>query len=235
MEKSVDLPVRVVCATKFSSSEFLSSTQTGRSLQSFSSTAPVQIEIADNNSRGLPSVYNQAIDAAKSDPAILVFIHDDILITDFFWTERVKSGLENFDIVGLVGSRIRRPFQPTWMHEFIPPAQFVKGDQLYWSGAVAHGEELFAPISNFGPTLVECKIMDGLFLAAKSATLVSAGVQFDDNFKFHFYDMDFCRSAEKENLKMGTIPLSVVHRSGGEFDTKFWKEAYQNYIEKWGD
>jgi len=47
--------------------------------------------------------------------------------------------------------------------------------------------------------------------------------------------MDFCRSVEKANLKMGTIPLSVVHKSGGNFATGSWSAAYQKYIEKWND
>ena len=232
------LPIRVVCATKFLASDFFSSTLTGRSLHAFSNDNPIdhiQIEIADNNIRGLSSVYNQAIEAATSDPAILVFIHDDIMITDFFWTERVRSGLENFDVVGLAGCQDRKPYQPNWFFsEYISPGQLIKGDLLR-SGAVAHGEEPFAPISNFGPTLVECKLMDGLFLAVNSETLVRANVRFDDDFKFHFYDMDFCRSVEKANLKMGTIPLSVVHKSGGNFATGSWSAAYQKYIEKWND
>ncbi|MDB0073991.1 glycosyltransferase family protein [Planktomarina temperata] len=232
------LPIRVVCATKCSASDFFTSTLTGKSLHALSNDDPIdiiQIEIADNNSRGLSSVYNQAIEAAKSDPAILVFIHDDIMITDFFWTERVRSGLEDFDVVGLAGCQDRKPYQPSWcFSEYIPPARFIFGDLLR-SGAVAHGEKPFAPISNFGPTLVECKLIDGLFLAANSETLVGANVQFDDNFKFHFYDMDFCRSVEKANLKMGTIPLSVVHKSSGNFATIHWRAAYQKYIEKWND
>ena len=231
------LPIRVVCATKCSASDFLTSTLTGRSLHAFSSHNPIdhiQIEIADNNSRGLSSVYNQAIEAATSDPAILVFIHDDIMITDFFWTERVRSGLENFDVVGLAGCQDRKPYQPNWFFSKYISGQLIRGD-LQRSGAVAHGEEPFAPISNFGPTLVECKLMDGLFLAVNSETLVRANVRFDDDFKFHFYDMDFCRSVEKANLKMGTIPLSVVHKSGGNFATGSWSAAYQKYIEKWND
>jgi len=232
-----ELPIRVVCATKCSASDFLTSTLTGRSLRAFSNDNPIdhiQIEIADNNSRGLSSVYNQAIEAATSDPAILVFIHDDIMITDFFWTERVRSGLENFDVVGLAGCQDRKPYQPNWFFSKYISGQLIRGD-LQRSGAVAHGEEPFAPISNFGPTLVECKLMDGLFLAVNSETLVRANVQFDDDFKFHFYDMDFCRSVEKANLKMGTIPLSVVHKSGGNFATVSWSAAYQKYIEKWND
>jgi GT2 family glycosyltransferase len=77
--------------------------------------------------------------------------------------------------------------------------------------------------------------MDGLFFAVKSETLLRTGLRFDEGFKFHFYDLDFCRQAEVLNLKMGTIGLSVTHESNGNFNTDSWRSAYKDYLQKWKD
>jgi hypothetical protein len=70
-------------------------------------------------------------------------------------------------------------------------------------------------------------------LAARSETLLAKGVEFDERFDFHFYDMDFCRTAERQALRMGTWSLSVIHESGGTYGTPAWRGAYQRYLDKW--
>ena len=75
--------------------------------------------------------------------------------------------------------------------------------------------------------------MDGLLLAASSETLIKNKLRFDEQFEFHFYDMDFCRQAEVKGVTMGTIPLSLMHESGGNFSSEAWKQGYQKYIQKW--
>jgi GT2 family glycosyltransferase len=70
-------------------------------------------------------------------------------------------------------------------------------------------------------------------MAAKASTLLDAGVRFDPQFAFHFYDMDFCRSAVQAGLRLGTWPNAVTHASGGRFGTPQWKEAAAAYYRKW--
>ena len=64
---------------------------------------------------------------------------------------------------------------------------------------------------------------------------MSAGVRFDPQFKFHFYDLDFCRSCEKAGLSMGTWPIDIMHASGGVFRSDAWNEARELYFRKWGE
>jgi GT2 family glycosyltransferase len=90
-------------------------------------------------------------------------------------------------------------------------------------------------VSYFGPSGVECKLLDGLMLVADSTRLVEAGVRFDEQFDFHFYDMDFCRQAELKGLRMGTWPISVVHESAGAFNTPPWRAGYERYLRKYGE
>ena len=224
-------PIRVVCATK-SSIENFSNTYTGISLNSFCKTSKFELRIFAENTRGLSEVYNIAIDEAINDPAILIFMHDDVLISDFFWTTRITYSLNNFDVVGVVGNTKRITNQPGWIMLSLDGAI---ADKSLLSGSIGQGNS-FPPnqLDYFGPSGRECKLMDGVFLAASSETLIKNKLRFDPKFKFHFYDMDFCRSTEKAGLKMGTADISLLHQSYGQL-TSEWMESYQLYLEKWGD
>ena len=229
----MNLPLRVVCATQKSQADFFSSTPTGMSLAKFSDVTEAEVILHTQNYRGLSELYNLAIEEARDYPCILVFIHDDVEISDFFWGERIRTGLQNFDIVGLVGNIRREAYQPTWRFKQIHSSGLVIDDKENFSGTVGHifdnGKKF---LSVYGETGQQCKLIDGLLIAATSESLNRSNVRFDERFAFHFYDMDFCRSAEVGGLTIGTIGLSVYHSSGGSFDKNFFN-TYQAYIKKW--
>jgi SAM-dependent methyltransferase/GT2 family glycosyltransferase len=226
-------PIRLVCATRHSQDSFLRETALGRSLAVMHQARAPELLLFDNNTTGLSALYNAAIEQAASNPAVLVFVHDDVSITDFFWTDRIQEGLRQFDVLGLAGNRRRSPHQPAWA--FATP-QFTWDTPEFLSGSVGHGKGLASDgVSYFGPAGVECKLLDGLMLIADSARLIESGVRFDEQFDFHFYDMDFCRQAELKGLKMGTWPISVVHESAGAFNTPPWRAAYERYLRKYGE
>jgi GT2 family glycosyltransferase len=226
-------PIRLVCGTRHNREQFFRETALGRSLNLYSHLQQVQLHLFESNSLGLSTIYNIAIEQAKQHPAILAFIHDDVSLCDFFWPERMFEALQQFDIVGLAGNTRRLPQQPAWA--FATPD--LKWDERqYLSGTVGHGKGFPCNIvSAFGPSGQECKLLDGLLLIADSARLIESGVQFDEQFTFHFYDVDFCRQAEIKGLRMGTWPLSVVHESGGAFGTLAWQDGYRRYLNKYGD
>lgn len=153
-------------------------------------------------------------------------------LCDFHWSERIREAVESFDVVGLAGNTRRIEGQPAWA--FIDD-KFTWDQKCYLSGVVGHGSSFPCSVSNFGPVPQPCKLLDGLLLAADSERLLQADVRFDDQFEFHFYDMDFCRSAELKGLSMGTWPLSVVHESGGAFGTPAWREGYRRYLSKYAE
>jgi len=229
-----DLPLRVVCASKKTRDEFFSETPTGKSLLRFSDVTPAEVILHTENSTGLSELYNTAIEEALYSPCILVFMHDDIEILDFFWGERIKQGLKNFDVVGLAGTGTRVPLQPSWRFTRFDGEKFIDDAPHSLSGVVGHYDTSNekSAISIYGSIGKRCELMDGLFFAVESTKLIASGTRFDPIFTFHFYDMDFCRSVQKNKLIMGTIALSVLHHSGGAFDTE-WKSAYERYIEKW--
>lgn len=226
-------PIRLVCATRKTQQDFMRETALGRSLSVHRYVEPPELLVFDNNTTGLPTLYNAAIEQAASSPAVLVFVHDDVSINDFFWMERIHEALEQFDVVGLAGNVRRVPRQPSWAF----PTEALKWDDAAnLSGSVGHGIGFPCDsVARFGPSGLECKLLDGLMLVADSERLIERGVRFDERFAFHFYDLDFCRQAELKGLRMGTWPISVVHESGGSFDSPAWAAGYESYLSKYGE
>jgi SAM-dependent methyltransferase len=223
-------PIRIVCGTRVSEQEFSTKTALGRSLLIHQAANPVEIRLFAENKQGLSTIYNRAIDEARDNPAILVFVHDDVHVCDFLWSERLREGVVAFDVVGLAGNTRRVEGQPAWA--FVDD-RFTWDQACHLSGLVGHGNSFPCSVSNFGPVPQPCKLLDGLLLAVDSERLEQAHVRFDEQFEFHFYDMDFCRSAELNGLSMGTWPLSVVHESGGAFGTPAWRESFGRYQDKY--
>lgn len=223
--------IRFVVATRRLADDFHSHAATGRSLKLYEFLPFLEVSLAAENRLGLPMVYNKAIEAARDDPAILVFIHDDVHLCSFYWPNEIYAALANFHLVGVAGSRIRDPMQPTW----VPPPRHDSMPHEYLSGIIAHGHG-FPPssIQGFGPPCHEVRLLDGVVLIAYSEILIRSDIRFDERFEFHHYDMDLCRQLEKKGLKMGTWPISLVHESHGNFDSPEWRASCERYFAKWG-
>lgn len=221
--------VRLVCATRVTAEEFGARSALGRSLRLYPSL--FELRLFPSNTQGLPLLYNTAIRESASDPAILVFIHDDVHLLDFYWPTRIFNGLEKFDIIGLAGNRRRANRQPAW--RFLDD-RLSRDDRENLSGVIAHGKNWPADyISAYGLPGHEVKLLDGVMLAVRSETLLAKNLFFDEAFDFHFYDLDFCRAAEQRGLRMGTWGISVMHESDGAFGTPEWREGYTRYLSKW--
>lgn len=224
--------IRFVVASRLNRADFFKKTATGQSLLMYKSPL-TELDLYEKNENGLSRVYNQSIERAIKDPAILVFIHDDVYLTDFFWLTDLKESLLHFDIIGVAGNKRRIPFQPSWA--FID-TNLTPDKKINLSGIVGHGNH-FPPknLSIYGAPRQKVKLLDGLLLACHSRTLHYNDIRFDESFDFHFYDMDFCRSAEKAGLTMGTWNFSVIHNSRGNFRSNEWLNSSRKYFEKWGD
>jgi GT2 family glycosyltransferase len=223
--------IEIISATRLSESDFWKKSALGISLRRLEHDSRLVAHLAFANRHGLPEIYNARI-SARDDNDILVFIHDDVWIDDYFLADRVIEGLRTYDVIGVAGNRRKVRHQPVWA--FLDTS-FTWDDRANLTGSVAHGKSPFGPISFFGAVPADCELLDGVFLAAKKAVLTANGVLFDPRFDFHFYDMDFCRSARQRGLRLGTWPICLTHQSGGAFGTQQWNEGYRAYIEKWGD
>jgi GT2 family glycosyltransferase len=190
--------------------------------------------IAFENTAGLPVIYNKYLDAPDASE-ILVFMHDDVWIDDYFFVDRIITAMNCCDIMGVAGNRRRIPRQPSWA--FIAQMQ----DKFVWdapenlSGHVAHGKAPFGKVADFGATPAECELLDGVLLAARRDSLRSRNVRFDPRFDFHFYDLDFCRSARAAGLVLVCDKLALTHLSKDAFGSAEWQHNYALYLQKWGE
>jgi GT2 family glycosyltransferase len=222
--------LRFVTATRDSLEVFKKNSPLVRSLERVSQTCFVDLDVTPLNSAPLALAYNAAIARAAKDD-LLVFIHDDVWIDDWLLSYRLEEALDNYDVVGLAGNKRREPRQEGWFIQ----ADSRKPDLDSISGAVAHGESQGGRVSFFGKAPQTVLLLDGVFLAARAGVLQNAGVQFDPQFPFHFYDTDFCRSCEANGLRLGTWPIAVTHLSGGQWQSPEWDKAFALYLQKWGD
>jgi len=220
-----------VVATRVKREDFYTYTETGRSLK-FYKFPFVELNLFAENSSSLSEIYNYSIEKYIDQDVIFVFAHDDLHILDFFWARHLFQGLTNYELIGIVGNRQRSPMQPSWA--FLD-TQGTWDKPENFSGVVGHGHN-FPPesLDIFGMN-GEVKLLDGLLLATRSETLKQYDLRFDPRFKFHFYDMDFCRSATQAGLRLGTVPISVIHKSKGNFSSPTWTDSYSIYIDKWGN
>jgi GT2 family glycosyltransferase len=222
--------ITVVSATRYDQRAFYLQSALGRSYSQTYSSFPVKLKIYYNNRKPLPVCYNDAVASALDSEETFVFVHDDVFILDFFWIETLHQGFEKFDVLGLAGNKRRVPRQPGWA--------FID-EKLTWdhpsnlSGRVGHGTQFPCQLTNFGEVGQQCKLLDGVLLAIKKSTLRKNDIRFDERFDFHFYDLDFCRQAEMHDLRIGTIPLCVIHESEGHPNSPQWKENYERYLMKW--
>ncbi|MDR3482814.1 MAG: tetratricopeptide repeat protein [Burkholderiaceae bacterium] len=226
--------VRLICGTRASADMFFRSTALGKSVSLYREILPfLELQLFCENSTGLATIYNQAIEYAENDPATLIFIHDDVFLVDFSWADQIELALQKFDIVGVVGNKRRLPRQPAWC--FVDE-MLTWDDTIHFSGIVGHGNGFpCSALSKYGPPGQECKLLDGVMLIADSVMLLKNQLGFDRRFQFDFYDVDFCRQAELKGLRMGTWPISLIHESTGEFGTASWHESLEIYLEKYGE
>jgi len=175
-----------------------------------------------NNKDGLSKIYNRFIcDRFKNQK--LIFVHDDVMIEDLFWEEKLTIAFEKYDIVGLAGSK-KCNLKSTMM------AWHLMCDREDMVGEVAHSKDKKFWTTVFGPTDSRALILDGLFIAVDVNRLLETNTFFDENFKFHHYDISFCIRANQNKLKMGVCPLKVTHYGlGDSMNSEEWKKSSENF------
>lgn len=223
----------LIAATRLTQTEFEKKSLLGKNLARIKlANSRLTSRIFYSNTRGLSSLYNTAIDELNDDD-IVVFLHDDVWLGDTNFAEKLIVALKKFDVVGVAGNTKRQPNQPAWLfREMTPRGDFI-WDEGSLSGSVRHGNSDESPLSIYGAAPAQCELLDGLFLAAKIKTLKRSKVRFDERFAFHFYDLDFCRTARRAGLRLGTWPLNITHQSAGSFGGEEWRGAYDGYLKKW--
>ena len=80
--------IEIVSATRLPEGEFWNKSALGLSLRRLSFDRRLKPEVFFSNSKGLSEIYNNQIISADEED-ILVFVHDDVWVDDFFLGDHV--------------------------------------------------------------------------------------------------------------------------------------------------
>lgn len=223
--------IHIISASRHSEAAFWSHSALGQSLISVNNRPDIKLHIHYENKIGLSAIYNQHI-SRENKKNLLVFVHDDVWFDTETWLDDIRAGLGRFDVIGVAGNRRLLPSHPAWLFHTVN-SQGFHWDSAFLSGEVGHGKNRNGSRMHYGHFPMECQALDGVLLAAQCSKLLQAKVRFDERFSFHFYDLDFCRSATSKRLILGTWGIKITHQSMGVFGSPTWQEGYQIYLNKW--
>ena len=210
----------IATATKHNEHDF-KNTRLSKSLNNHKENQSIvtyDLQPTYENTFGLCSVYNRYLtkENLKTYDCI-IFTHDDVHIDSINFLTCIRNFFKKgYDVVGLAGGSKLQIKKPCLWH------LLCRQDTL--SGVVAHYKnktDYFQTI--FGQVPKDVILLDGLFLAVKTKSLILHNVRFDENIKsFHHYDLKFCLDCHLAGMKLTTAPIQVIHDSPGL--TKFTEE-----------
>ena len=187
----------------------------------------IETNNAGENPKGLSKFYNECLERF-SDREYIVFVHDDVELVLSDLSYQVTAAMEKFDVAGVAGCvnpKIQEKNLWHWMAE-------VHGNMRGFAGHSRSSDDFI--ITSFGPTPARVVILDGVFLAVNVQKLNDSEIKFDEQFKFHHYDIDFSLACNKNQLKLGVWPFIINHRSPGLANFhEDWVKSNELFINKW--
>ena len=211
-------PVRLVCATPHTQEAF-KRCLLGVSLGRLDNQ--ILCDVVYNNRAGLGEVYNRFItDEHKHE--ILVFLHDDIFIDDYWIDVRLNDAIKDYDVIGLTGVSYRTPVQG-W-----------DGVSPWDCGTIIQGRpETGKPWRSRDRAPHKVFALDGQCIAINTQRVMDAGIRWDEQFTFDFYDIDFCHQCVEKGLSVGVWPLALTHAGLGKPGLPRWVSLLEAFKRKW--
>lgn len=222
--------IRFIVATDQSEEDFYRRTALGRTLK-FYELPFIEVALFPQSKRSLPECYNTAIEAAKNNPAILIFARDYTHILDFYWIDKLIAGLSDFSVVTLAGAQKRQPLQPHWRLKN-PELELENHENLSGAFGIGAGYPIMR-LESFGPPGLQVELLDAGFFATQSVTLVDNNIRFDPQFTSDILDLDFSRTLQRYGVICGTFPLATVREIFLPLGTRNWQSEFVAYLKKW--
>ena len=225
------MPKRIflVTATKAKTEEEFKKRPIAKSLEKLCNIYDLtqfDFHVEKNNKNGLSSVYNKFLtEEHKND--IVLFVHDDVIISDLFLVEHLRKS--PYTVTGLAGTT-------SYNIASQKCAWHLMSKREDWRGEVRHIKDNNIWTSVFGRTPSNASLIDGLFIAVNIENILKTQARFNEQFKFHCYDLAFCIECERNNVSCGVLPISVIHYGlGDSMLTKEWEEANLKFKEVYTD
>lgn len=176
----------------------------------------IKCEYISNNSRPLPSVYNDAI-SRHTDASYIALVHADVKFDIQTLCAHIVECKDKYDVMGLCGcSKIsisQKPFN--WFCGSRPYPE------SRW-GCVTHGElnNQRSYFSSHSPNVFDHEVacIDGLCIIF-SKKAIDSGLRFDETLgNYNLYDTDISfQTVMKYNLRLGVlVTLDLHHYSVGK-------------------
>ncbi len=151
------------------------------------------VYVRNRTNPGLAIALNQGIRRSKSD--YICAVHNDVIICDRTWLQKVSNLFETETSAGLIGfygaKRLRK--------------------SLSWMGRTIVGGERGR--NNMKHEYERVAIVDGLCLLFKKSFVQAVG-GFDEQFFMHGYDLDLSLKAIRGGYKNFVVKVSYLHQSG---------------------
>ena len=169
-----------------------------------------------DNTKGLSERYNEILKEHSNTFDNIVFLHDDVYVDDLYVVEKLEKAHTVFDIVGLAGGINPKISKPALWH--LMCGGFGGGNLR---GAVAH------PTGN--------KANDQIFMSVSTKCYLEQNWKFNENYKFHHYDIASSIDANKAKLKLGVVPIWCIHSSPGlmSLEDKMFTDSQQKFVEEY--
>ena len=196
-----------------------------------------ELQIIANNTEGLSKTYNSILKncIARGDVQWVVFVHDDVYIDDGDLDRKLNCAqlFHKFDIIGLAGC-VNPSIKQHNLWHLMADRKDLRGHVAHPTGEFLNDKrQIF--VTSFGPTPSRVTLIDGLFIAVNVNSAKQANWKFNENYKFHHYDIASCIDANNLKLKIGTYPINVIHSSPGllSMHDKSWNESNVKFISEY--
>ena len=176
--------------------------------------------------------YNRGLEVVGVAPEdVYIFIHEDVKILDKYFFQKIRKVFEEEEKVGVLGVVGTTEFTSKggWWLNNNPETMMGHWYQGHPGGLITYNSK--SKVGYFD-NLVS---VDGFFLAIRGKVLENQ--KFDEVSypnAYHFYDVDFCFEALKNNWKIAIDNISLLHDSEGPMGNS-WSEAYLKFMNKWRD
>jgi GT2 family glycosyltransferase len=177
--------------------------------------------IGIHDAPSLAEGYNRGLARAEGD--LLIFSHDDVLILDSAFAEKLTHRMQHYDLLGFAGTT--RCIHPLWFAAGWPCLR----------GAVAHPASdaprnlLFNLYGASGwPVSDGIEAIDGLCMIVRREAAQAVGFDARVFDGWHLYDLDFSFALFRAGYKLGVCcDIPLIHASSGNFDA-----AHLHYAER---
>lgn len=180
---------------------------------------------------GIDSFINQTDERIKlKDDDIMCFIHEDVVILDPNFREKINLVFKKNTNVGMVGvcGATEMSKRGGW---YMNTPNIINGHlmQEYSDGSSKH--------LTFGDNIgyFNNVVIDGFFMAIKGKLLID-GLRFDEKAYtgFDFYDLDISLSVLEKGFDVVVADILFKHKSEGNgVTTDNWKKNKEIFIKKW--